>query len=158
VGFGWHPQKVVEGDPIASNPVSAVAMGFGSDGAAGLAVQLPGGLVDAVGGLLGLNADAGSALGPIGIAEQTGRILDSPLPVQGFVYFVALLSINLAVVNVLPFPPLDGGRILVVVAEAIGRRRLPAERAALIYLTGFMVLLALVILISIQDVQRLIEG
>jgi membrane-associated protease RseP (regulator of RpoE activity) len=45
-----------------------------------------------------------------------------------------------------------------VLIEAIGRRRLPAERAALIYLTGFMVLITLVILISIQDVQRLIEG
>jgi regulator of sigma E protease len=157
VGFGWHAERVEETAPRASNPFSAVALGFGgSDGAFGLAIQLPGALVDSVGGLLGLNPDAGQALGPIGIAEQTGRFLEGPL--QGFIYFVGLLSINLAVVNVLPFPPLDGGRILVVLAEAIGRRRLPAERAALIYFTGFMVLIALVILISIQDVQRLIEG
>jgi regulator of sigma E protease len=157
VGFGWHAQSVVETAPRASNPLSAAAMGFaGPDGALGLAVQLPGALVDSIGGILGLNPDAGQALGPIGIAEQTGRFLEGPF--QGFLYFVGLLSINLAVVNVLPFPPLDGGRILVVLAEAVGRRRLPAERAALIYFTGFMVLIALVILISIQDVQRLIEG
>jgi len=60
--------------------------------------------------------------------------------------------------NVLPFPPLDGGRIAVVVVEAIRRRRLPAEREALVYLTGFMVLILLVILISIRDVANLIGG
>ena len=65
---------------------------------------------------------------------------------------------NLAVLNVLPFPPLDGGRIAVTVVEAVRRRRLPAEREALVYLTGFMVLILLVILISIRDVANLIGG
>ena len=74
------------------------------------------------------------------------------------VQFVGILSINLAILNVLPFPPLDGGRIAVVLIEAVRRRRLPAEREALIYLTGFAVLIALVILISIQDIQRLLTG
>jgi regulator of sigma E protease len=74
------------------------------------------------------------------------------------VQFIGILSINLAILNVLPFPPLDGGRIAVVLIEAARRRRLPAEREALIYLTGFALLIALVILISIQDIQRLITG
>ena len=68
---------------------------------------------------------------------------------------MGLLSVNLAVLNVLPFPPLDGGRVAVVLLEAVRRRRLPAEREALIYLTGFLVLITLVILISIQDIARL---
>ncbi|HUH17164.1 MAG TPA: site-2 protease family protein, partial [Methylomirabilota bacterium] len=128
--------------------------GFGT--AWSLAVQIPGGLADAVGGLIGLNPDAGEARGPIGIAQETGRVLEAPLVSQ--LLFVGLLSVNLAVLNVLPFPPLDGGRILVVLVEAIRRRRLPAEREALIYLTGFAVLIALVILVSINDIQRLITG
>ena len=74
------------------------------------------------------------------------------------VQFIGILSINLAILNVLPFPPLDGGRIAVVLIEAVRRQRLPAEREALIYLTGFALLIALVILISIQDIQRLITG
>jgi regulator of sigma E protease len=156
VGFSWRPERLVELPPAAQNPLEAAAIGFGTDGAAGLAWQLPGALADAIGGLLGLNPDAGQAVGPIGIAEQTGRVLEGPL--VGTLYFVGILSINLAVLNVLPFPPLDGGRIAVVLVEAVRRRRMPAEREALIYLTGFMVLIALVILISIQDVQRLIEG
>ena len=91
--------------------------------------------------------------GPIGIAQQTGRLLDATLAAQ--LFFVGFLSINLAVLNILPFPPLDGGRVLIVLIEAVRRRRLSAEREALIYFTGFVVLIALVILISIQDIARL---
>jgi regulator of sigma E protease len=156
VGFSWSPERLEELPPIAQDPLAAIRIGFGGDGATGLALQLPGALADAVGGLLGLNPDGGQAVGPIGIAEQTGQVLEGPL--QGTLYFIGILSLNLAVLNVLPFPPLDGGRILVTLIEAVRRRKLPAEREALIYLTGFMVLIALVILISIQDVQRLIEG
>ena len=83
-------------------------------------------------------------------------MLQAPLAIQ--LFFVGILSVNLAVLNVLPFPPLDGGRIAVVAIEAVRRRRLPAEREALVYLTGFMVLIALVILISIRDVANLIGG
>jgi regulator of sigma E protease len=137
-----------------SGPIDALVKGTSL--AASLAVQIPGGLADAVGGLLGLNPNAGDARGPIGIAQETGRVLQSPLQQQ--LGFVGVLSINLAVLNVLPFPPLDGGRIAVVLIESMRRRRLPAEREALIYLTGFAVLMALIILISIQDVQRLITG
>jgi regulator of sigma E protease len=154
VGFSYEPETFVEVPSQVSGPVEAVGRGFSE--AANLAVRIPGGLADAVGGLLGLNPNGNTAVGPIGIAEETGRMLEAPLVSQ--LIFVGLLSVNLAVLNVLPFPPLDGGRILVVLVEALRRRRLPAEREALIYLTGFMVLIALVILISIQDVQRLIEG
>lgn len=154
VGFGYEPAEVGEDPPMADGPLDAVVRGTGLAGT--LAAQIPGGLANAVGGLLGLNPNAGDARGPIGIAQETGEILDSPLFNQ--LLFVGLLSVNLAVLNVLPFPPLDGGRIAVVLVEAVRRRRLPAEREALIYLTGFAVLIALVILISIQDIQRLITG
>jgi regulator of sigma E protease len=156
IGFGYQPERLVEEPGIASDPVDAVRIGF-LDGAVQGALLIPGALADAVGGLLGLNPEGvGDARGPIGIAEMTGEVLQAPLAAQ--LGFVGILSINLAVLNVLPFPPLDGGRILVVLLEAARRRKLPAEREALIYLTGFAVLIALVILISIQDIQRLITG
>jgi regulator of sigma E protease len=154
VGFGYDPASIGEDPPIADGPLDAIARG--SSATWTLAIQIPGGLADAIGGLLGLNPNAGDARGPIGIAQETGEVLDSPLFNQ--LLFVGLLSVNLAVLNVLPFPPLDGGRIAVVLLEAVRRRKLPAEREALIYLTGFAVLIALVILISIQDIQRLITG
>ena len=154
IGFGYEPEQVVEHPSTVSGPLEAIGRGF--ETAWTLAIQIPGGLADAVGGLIGLNDQAQDARGPIGIAQETGRVLEAPLVSQ--LFFVGLLSVNLAVLNVLPFPPLDGGRIAVVVLEGIRRRRLPAEREALIYLTGFAVLIALVILISIQDIQRLITG
>jgi regulator of sigma E protease len=154
VGFSYEPETYVEVPSEVNGPVEAVGRGF--EEAANLAIRIPGGLADAIGGMLGLNENGGTAVGPIGIAEETGRVLEAPLVSQ--LIFMGLLSVNLAVLNVLPFPPLDGGRIAVVLIEGLRRRRLPAEREALIYLTGFMVLIALVILISIQDVQRLIEG
>ncbi|HEY8169984.1 MAG TPA: M50 family metallopeptidase [Candidatus Limnocylindria bacterium] len=154
IGFGYEPAQVVEHPSTVSGPIEAI--GRGIETAWTLAIQIPGGLADAVGGLIGLNQDAPDARGPIGIAQETGRVLEAPLVSQ--LFFVGLLSVNLAVLNVLPFPPLDGGRIVVVLIEGIRRRRLPAEREALIYLTGFAFLIALVILISIQDIQRLITG
>lgn len=154
IGFAYDPERVVERPPLVEGPIDAVARGTST--AWTIAIQIPGGLADAVGGLIGLNPDAPDARGPIGIAQETGRILEAPLVSQ--LLFIGLLSVNLAVLNVLPFPPLDGGRIAVVLLEAVRRRRIPAEREALIYLAGFAVLIALVILISINDIQRLITG
>ena len=139
------------GPPLATGPVDALAQGFST--AARVAVEIPGGLLRAVAGILGLAPSTGDVAGPIGIAQQTGRLLDAPLVSQ--LFFIGLLSINLAVLNTLPFPPLDGGRVLIVLIEAIRRRKMSAEREALIYFTGFVVLIALVILISIQDIARL---
>ncbi len=150
VGFGWTADTV-QVAPRAANPVEAVALGVQQTGE--IAVQIPGALASTVAGLVGLAPNTGDARGPIGIAQVTGEVIQEPLVTQ--LAFMGLLSVNLAVLNVLPFPPLDGGRILVVVIEAFRRRRLPAEREALIYLTGFVVLMALVILISIQDIARL---
>lgn len=154
IGFAYDPERVVEQPPLVDDPIEAVTRGTST--AWTIAIQIPGGLADAVGGLIGLNPDAPDARGPIGIAQETGRVLEAPLVSQ--LLFIGLLSVNLAVLNVLPFPPLDGGRIAVVLVEAVRRRRLPAEREALIYLAGFAVLIALVILISINDIQRLITG
>ena len=154
VGFSYEPERFVEIAPSVSGPLAAGWEGVRA--AADLALKIPGGLASAVAGLVGLAPDAGTAVGPIGIASETGKVLRAPLVSQ--LIFVGILSVNLAVLNVLPFPPLDGGRIAVVAVEAIRRRRLPAEREALVYLTGFMVLIFLVILISIRDVANLIGG
>ncbi|TME32925.1 MAG: site-2 protease family protein [Chloroflexi bacterium] len=150
VGFGWE-SPIVDGPPTASGPFQAADLALQT--ATDNAVQIPGALAKTVAGLLGLAPNTGEARGPIGIAQVTGEVLQEPLVTQ--LLFMGLLSVNLAILNVLPFPPLDGGRVAVVLLEAVRRRRLPAEREALIYLTGFLVLITLVILISIQDIARL---
>ncbi len=151
VGFEWQAQETGTAPALAGNPIEAI--GLGAQQTYDLAIQIPGALAGTVAGLIGLAPRTGQAAGPIGIAEMTGQVIQQPIVSQ--LAFLGLLSVNLGVLNVLPFPPLDGGRILVVLIEAVRRRRLPAEREALIYLTGFLVLIALVILISIQDIARL---
>lgn len=149
VGFGWDA-AIRDFPPLADNPVEAI--GFGAEQSWTTATQIPAALGRTVAGLVGLAPNTGDARGPIGIAQLTGEVLRQPLVVQ--LYFVALLSINLSVLNVMPFPPLDGGRIAVTLIEAVRRRRLPAASEAFIYAAGFVFLIALVVLISIQDIQR----
>ena len=149
VGFTWEPAGGFEEAPPLA-PLAAVVRG--TQETLGYAAQIPGGVVLGVGGLLGLVDNPPDVAGPIGIARATGDVLE--MPIQSQLAWVALLSTNLAVLNVLPFPPLDGGRILVVLVEAVRRRRMNPRREAMIYATGFVVLMALIILVSINDIGR----
>ena len=96
--------------------------------------------------------------GPIGIAHITGEVTRQG-GLQGWVLVAILLSINLAILNILPIPMLDGGRLLFVFIEWIrGGKRVPSEKEGLVHLIGFVALLALVIAISANDILRLIRG
>ncbi|MBN1325658.1 RIP metalloprotease RseP [Candidatus Falkowbacteria bacterium] len=90
--------------------------------------------------------------GPVGIAVLTGQVAR-----LGFVYilqFAALLSLNLAIINLLPFPALDGGRLLFVLIEKIRRKPVSQKIEALIHTIGFSLLLILIIIITFQDILR----
>jgi regulator of sigma E protease len=90
--------------------------------------------------------------GPVGIAVLTGQVAK-----MGFIYilqFVALLSINLAIINLVPFPALDGSRILFLAIEKIRGKPLNQKVEAAIHNVGFMVLIGLILLVTFQDVSR----
>ena len=96
--------------------------------------------------------------GPIGIAQITGEVTRQG-GIQGWMLVAILLSINLAVLNILPIPMLDGGRLLFVFIEWVrGGKRVPSEKEGLVHLIGFVALLALVIAISANDIMRLVRG
>ena len=70
-----------------------------------------------------------------------------------------LISINLAILNILPIPMLDGGRLLFVIIEWVRRgKRIPAEKEGLVHIIGFAALIGLVILVSANDINRLLQG
>jgi len=95
--------------------------------------------------------------GPVGIARITDQVAEAGL--SPLITWAALLSINLAIVNILPFPALDGGRITFVLLELVrGGRRLAPERERMVHLVGFALLMTLIVLVSINDIQRLISG
>ncbi len=96
--------------------------------------------------------------GPIGIAQITGQVTQSG-GFQGWMVVAILLSINLAVLNILPIPMLDGGRLLFVAIEWVrGGKRVPSEKEGLVHLIGFVAMIALVIAISANDIVRLVQG
>jgi regulator of sigma E protease len=91
--------------------------------------------------------------GPVGIYQLTGLVAaEGWLPL---LELVAVLSVNLAVFNILPVPALDGGRILFIWLEYILKRRLPAELEQKVNSWGMIFLLTLMALVSLQDVWRL---
>jgi regulator of sigma E protease len=87
--------------------------------------------------------------GPVGIAVMTGEAAE--LGVVYLLQFAALLSINLAVVNVLPFPALDGGRILFLAIEVIRRKAVDQRVEAVVHNVGFALLMTLVVLVTYRD-------
>ena len=96
--------------------------------------------------------------GPIGIAQVTGEITRDGGWV-GWLGVGILLSINLAILNVLPIPMLDGGRIFFVVLEWARRgKKIPAHREGMVHLIGFALLMGGIVLVSVNDIGRLIDG
>lgn len=106
--------------------------------------------------LVSLQPVAGDVAGPIGIAQVTGQAVRFGW--RAVLEFMSILSLNLAVLNVLPIPALDGGRLAFVVFEKIlGRKVHPAfERSA--HQIGMIILLVLILLVSLNDILRLTRG
>jgi len=111
-----------------------------------------------IGGLLGLaQAPEGSVAGPIGIARITGEAAKRGM--EDYLSLTALLSINLALINILPIPALDGSRIVFALIEWVRRgRKIAPEKEALIHAFGMLLLLGLMVLISISDIGNAISG
>lgn len=96
--------------------------------------------------------------GPVGMAQMTGEVVKEA-GWKSLVDFAALISINLAVINILPLPFLDGGRIVFVLVEVMRRgRRIAPQKEALVHFAGLVVLMTFVVVISYFDIARLIRG
>lgn len=94
--------------------------------------------------------------GPVGIFAVTSEA--AKIGILALINFIGILSVNLAILNILPFPALDGGRLLFIGIESvIGRKVLPKLEAT-IHSIGMIVLLLLLLAITIHDVQRLISA
>lgn len=95
--------------------------------------------------------------GPVGIAYITGEVAErgiSPL-----LQLTAIISISLGIVNILPIPALDGGRLMFVLIEwARGGKPISPRREGMAHLIGFVVLIGLIVVISYFDIVRLISG
>ena len=121
----------------ASRSVSSVKMVYDS-------------LIGLFSGRFGIEAVSG----PIGVAEAVGSAAETGY--LNLIYIVAVLTINLGVVNLMPFPALDGGRFLLLIVEGIRKKPLNRNVETYINLTGMVILFAFMIFISFKDVIKLI--
>ncbi|MDE4994434.1 site-2 protease family protein, partial [Francisella tularensis subsp. holarctica] len=70
---------------------------------------------------------------------------------------IALLSLNLAVINILPFPALDGGRLVLIIYEWVSGKRVNKTFEKYLNLTGIIILLSMTVLVTIHDILKLIK-
>ena len=91
--------------------------------------------------------------GPVGMYTAVGTV--AKFGVANIIYLAAYLSVNLGVLNILPFPAFDGGRVLFVGIEAITRKKVDPKVEAAFHSVGFMLLMLLMLVITCQDIFRL---
>ncbi len=100
--------------------------------------------------------------GPVGIAEVVDEVVEVSKPL-GFMAvlinllnFAVLLSANLGVMNLLPLPALDGGRLIFLLIEAITHKKIPPEKEGLVHLIGMVLLILLMIFVFFNDIRKII--
>lgn len=93
--------------------------------------------------------------GPIFIAQMASQQAD--MGIKNFLFFMAMLSVTLAVINILPFPALDGGHLLMLLIEAIIRREVPVKIKIIVQQAGMIILLLLMVFIFYNDILRVFE-
>lgn len=112
-------------------------------------------IIEALAGII-RGTEKAEVQGPVGIIRETGRAAD-----QGIVPLMtlaAVISVHLALFNLLPIPALDGGRLVFLLLEMIRRRPVSAKIELTVHAVGFILLLGLIIVVTFQDVGRIFGG
>lgn len=119
------------------------------------ATRIAGGTIDVIANLVKRKQDVTTTLGgPISIAVTAGQALKGGL--ERVLELVGQLSVGLAILNALPFTPLDGGHLVFLAAEAIRRKPLPMKVQIVIQNAGFLLVMALVAVIMYSDVHKIV--
>lgn len=163
LSFAIEPTRaLLEGRPaigIAMDMMGIVrlpihrALFFGAKATVLLSAEVARSLVSFIRDAFTGTADIKNLAGPVGIAGLVGQA--RALGVAPLLSLAALISINLALINLIPFPALDGGRLLFVAIEAIRRKAIPAKIAQTANAVGFCVLLLFLAFITYHDLARL---
>jgi regulator of sigma E protease len=146
-GFQYGPEKTYE--PVGV--VGAIGASFVHTG--DVVFRTVTGFGKLIGGLIHVSEPVdGGLVGPIGIARATGEVIEQG-GLTGFFNWMAILSIMLFVINLLPIPALDGGHILFALIEVVrGGKRIPPEKEAVVNAISFLTLMGLIFIVSVSDV------
>ncbi len=112
-------------------------------------------LIDMLGGQYGLD-DLSGPIGTVNIVAETASQAVTEQDYSSMLFLLAFITVNIGLVNLLPLPALDGGRIFFVLIEMIIRRPIPQKFEALVHAIGMILLLALMALICFNDIKNLV--
>lgn len=135
---------------VGHNPLKGILYGFQGS------VEMERQMIAALGDILTGDTSQGDVVGPIGIVSLVDQTVQ--VGMYNVIYLLALLSLNLALVNILPFPALDGGRLLFIVIRAVTGKAISDETEAKIHFLGMFVLFSLMIFITLKDFNVFILG
>ncbi len=107
-----------------------------------------------LGMLFGGKAAITDMSGPVGVVSAMNQVAQSGW--YNFLFFGAFLAVNIGIMNLLPIPALDGGRIVFSLYELIFRKPVPAEKEGFVHAIGFVLLIALMIFVTWNDIMKLI--
>ncbi|OGG86038.1 hypothetical protein A2392_01045 [Candidatus Kaiserbacteria bacterium RIFOXYB1_FULL_46_14] len=147
IGLSTAPVKVVK-----EGPLEAVWSATQRTSDSFVAITI--GIFTLLSSAFTFSADLSQVAGPIGIASLVGDAAE--FGIVSLLVFTAMISLNLAVINLLPIPALDGGRLLFVIIEAILRRPLNPVWMSRANLLGFSLLIILMIAVTYNDIVKLI--
>ena len=133
-----------------------VGLGYALRGGAAYCWEMAGLVFKSLGMLFTREASLKDMAGPVGIIQLLGQAANSGW--YTVLNLCTLLSVNLGVFNLFPIPGLDGGRILFILIEWVRGKPVPPEKEGMVHLVGLGLLLILVVVVTFNDVARLIRG
>ena len=119
--------------------------------------------IKSIGMLLTGKAGVDDVSGPVGMAQMIGEVQQQTAPYGPLVVAInmvniaMLLSVNLGVVNLLPLPALDGGRLVFLLVEAVRGKPVPPDKEGMVHFAGFVLLMVLMVFVMFNDISRLLR-
>jgi len=133
---------------LKHNPMSGLVQGVQT------AVEIETEMIKVLADLFTGNGSANDLMGPVGIVTVVDESADAGI--GSLVYLTALLSLNLGLINILPFPALDGGRLLFVIIRKFAGKAISDQLEGKIHFIGIMILMILMLLITFKDINTFI--
>lgn len=134
--------------PLLEAPIEGAKLTFAATG------EIAAGLAHFFGSVFTFSADLSQVSGPVGIAGAVGDATTTGA--AALLTLVAVISINLALINVIPIPALDGGRLLFVLIEAVTRKPIPERVSGALNAAGFVFLILLMVAVTASDIWKLV--
>ncbi|MFO7153380.1 MAG: RIP metalloprotease RseP [Caldicoprobacter oshimai] len=109
-------------------------------------------MVDMLRALIFRGQGLNEVMGPVGIVGEIGKAVQAGM--QQLLSLAVIITLNLGIINLIPFPALDGGRLALLLIEGVRGKPLEPEKEGFIHFIGFVVLILLMVLVTYQDIMR----